>query len=107
MAWQDIKGNCGTDDNTILVAEAPYHPGYEDASPQEFIKEKGRKFDGGKLEYGLLPPLALVVPPPSPKASVTPPPVRELIPEAIPTTEAVTPIKTPYSILECSFSKKV
>ena len=59
MAWQDIKGNCGTDDNTILVAEAPYNPGYEDASPQEFIKEKGRKFDGGKLEYGLLPPLAL------------------------------------------------
>jgi len=40
-----------------LLAEAPYHPGYEDAAfaPQE----KGRKFDGGKLEYGLLPPLAL------------------------------------------------
>jgi hypothetical protein len=40
-----------------LVSEAPYHPGYEDAAmaPQE----KGRKFDGGKLEYGLLPPLAL------------------------------------------------
>jgi hypothetical protein len=40
------------------VEEAPYHPGYEDAvmAPQE---TKGRKFDGGKLEYGLLPPLAL------------------------------------------------
>ena len=47
-----------------LVAEAPYHPGYEDAVPQ-FPAETtpretaGRKFDGGKLEYGLLPPLAL------------------------------------------------
>jgi hypothetical protein len=40
-----------------LLSEAPYHPGYEDAAmgPQEI----GRKFDGGKLEYGLLPPLAL------------------------------------------------
>jgi hypothetical protein len=38
-----------------LVAEAPYHPGYEDAS----FTNAGRKFDGGKLEYGLLPPLAL------------------------------------------------
>ena len=38
-----------------LVDEAPYNPGYEDAS---FMKA-GRKFDGGKLEYGLLPPLAL------------------------------------------------
>ena len=38
-----------------LVDEAPYHPGYEDAS----FTIAGRKFDGGKLEYGLLPPLAL------------------------------------------------
>jgi hypothetical protein len=38
-----------------LVEEAPYHPGYEDAS----FTNAGRKFDGGKLEYGLLPPLAL------------------------------------------------
>ena len=60
-----------------FVEEAPYHPGYEDAvtypgvSPIAAYKfpqtwstanpemEKGRKFDGGKLEYGLLPPLAL------------------------------------------------
>jgi len=41
-----------------LVAEAPYHPGYEDVG-YEPAKEEGRKFDGGKLEYGLLPPLAL------------------------------------------------
>ena len=41
-----------------LVDEAPYHPGYEEAAmaPQEV---QGRKCDGGKLEYGLLPPLAL------------------------------------------------
>jgi hypothetical protein len=38
-----------------LVDEAPYNPGYEDAS----FTTAGRKFDGGKLEYGLLPPLAL------------------------------------------------
>ena len=55
-----------------LVSEAPYHPGYEDAAVSvgqklspcqahdlESQKEAGRKFDGGKLEYGLLPPLAL------------------------------------------------
>lgn len=57
MAWQDSKGNRGTDDNVRLVAEAPYHPGYEDAII--LPTDKGRKFDGGKLEYGLLPPLAL------------------------------------------------
>ena len=55
MAWQDNKGNRGTDDNVKLVEEAPYHPGYEDA----VIENKGRKFDGGKLQYGLLPPAAL------------------------------------------------
>ena len=38
-----------------LVEEAPYHPGYEDAS----FTTAGRKFDGGKLEYGLVPPYAL------------------------------------------------
>jgi hypothetical protein len=38
-----------------LVEEAPYNPGYEDAS----FTTAGRKFDGGKLEYGLLPPHAL------------------------------------------------
>ena len=37
------------------VEEAPYNPGYEGAS----FTTAGRKFDGGKLEYGLLPPLAL------------------------------------------------
>lgn len=47
-----------------LVAEAPYHPGYEDAVLNKEWNEQlnqpiGRKFDGGKLEYGLLPPLAL------------------------------------------------
>jgi hypothetical protein len=83
MAWQDNRGNKGTDDNVRLVAEAPYHPGYEDAvvhngasvsAPVNFqsatgsssplfggagVTEVGRKFDGGKLEYGLLPPYAL------------------------------------------------
>lgn len=64
MAWQDSKGNRGTDDNVRLVAEAPYHPGYEDAAMNKEWNEQlkqpiGRKFDGGKLEYGLLPPLAL------------------------------------------------
>jgi hypothetical protein len=45
-------------DSDKLVSEAPYHPGYEDAViPNN--ETKGRKFDGGKLEYGLLPPLAL------------------------------------------------
>lgn len=48
-----------------LLAEAPYHPGYEDVGFPQFPinhtpkEEAGRKFDGGKLEYGLLPPLAL------------------------------------------------
>lgn len=66
MAWQDSKGDRGTDDNVRLVAEAPYHPGYESAVPmykdmieQTAKQSTGRKFDGGKLEYGLLPPLAL------------------------------------------------
>jgi hypothetical protein len=60
MSWQDNKGNRGTDDSARIVAEAPYHPGYEDAAMGPTVKEIiGRKFDGGKLEYGLLPPLAL------------------------------------------------
>ena len=41
-----------------LLAEAPYHPGYEYVGYETTIT-KGRKFDGGKLEYGLLPPYAL------------------------------------------------
>jgi hypothetical protein len=49
--------------NSKLVEEAPYHPGYEDAAMQNHLESihaiSGRKFDGGKLEYGLLPPLAL------------------------------------------------
>jgi hypothetical protein len=48
-----------------LVKEAPYHPGYEDAAVQDIVKASqtaitgGRKFDGGKLQYGLVPPNAL------------------------------------------------
>lgn len=54
-----------------LVEEAPYHPGYESAvvmtkdmiewteRMEKSSQVKGRKFDGGKLEYGLLPPKAL------------------------------------------------
>lgn len=48
-----------------FVEEAPYQPGYEDASSSDIIKASqnattgGRKFDGNKLQYGLLPPLAL------------------------------------------------
>jgi len=41
--------------NYKLVEEAPYQPGYEDA----FNTSIGRKFDGGKLEYGLVPPHGL------------------------------------------------
>ena len=51
------------DESVKLVSEAPYHPDYEDVVPQfpkeTTPREEGRKFDGGKLEYGLLPPLAL------------------------------------------------
>jgi hypothetical protein len=59
MAWQDSMGNKGTDDNVRIVAEAPYHPGYEDVGFDTLEQVVGRKFDGGKLEYGLVPPLAL------------------------------------------------
>jgi len=48
-----------------LVSEAPYHPGYEDASVKDIVKASqttttgGRKFDGGKLQFSLLPTNAL------------------------------------------------
>jgi hypothetical protein len=59
-----------------ILEEAPYHPGYESASSEDIIKTSiagyqdmvkasqtatsgGRKFDGGKPQYGLLPPNAL------------------------------------------------
>jgi len=48
-----------------IVEEAPYQPGYEGASPEDIVKASqtattgGRKFDGGKPQYGLLPPNAL------------------------------------------------
>lgn len=48
-----------------LVDEAPYNPGYEGVSSKDLIVDSqnattgGRKFDGGKLRYGLVPPLAL------------------------------------------------
>jgi len=48
-----------------ILEEAPYNPGYEGVSVKDLIKKSqnaktgGRKFDGGKLQYGLLPPLAL------------------------------------------------
>jgi len=48
-----------------IVEEAPYQPGYEGASSEDIVKASqtattgGRKFDGGKPQYGLLPPNAL------------------------------------------------
>ena len=45
--------------------EAPYNPGYEGVSVKDLIKKSqnattgGRKFDGNKLQYVLIPPLAL------------------------------------------------
>ena len=54
--WLD---NSFDTDAVRLVSEAPYHPGYEDVGYETAKLEVGRKFDGGKLEYGLLPPLAL------------------------------------------------
>jgi Domain of unknown function (DUF5664) len=51
----DYSGGASVSAPVNLVQEAPYNPGYEDAS----FTTAGRKFDGGKLEYGLLPPLAL------------------------------------------------
>ncbi len=64
MSYESISVSPGVDTITLnsdrIVAEAPYHPGYEDAAMGPTVKDTiGRKFDGGKLEYGLLPPLAL------------------------------------------------
>ena len=48
-----------------LKEEAPYNPGYEGVAAKDLIKKSqnaktgGRKFDGGKPQYGLLPPMAL------------------------------------------------
>ena len=48
-----------------IVKEAPYNPGYEGVSVEDLVKKSqsaktgGRKFDGGKPQYGLLPPNAL------------------------------------------------
>jgi hypothetical protein len=53
MAWQDSKGNSGTDDNVFVARATPEMEQYTNSITQ------GRKFDGGKLEYGLLPPHAL------------------------------------------------
>ena len=52
-------------DAARLASEAPYHPGYEGAAVKDIVKASqtattgGRKFDGGKLQYGLVPPNAL------------------------------------------------
>ena len=83
MAWQDSSGNRGVDDNTVTLGAAgssshifggagangsgpPFDISASITSPASLeMKEytnfttQGRKFDGGKLEYGLLPPLAL------------------------------------------------
>ena len=54
MIWKDLnKGIKGTDD-TVFVIQAP--PGMQEDTKST---TQGRKFDGGKLEYGLLPPYAL------------------------------------------------
>ena len=48
-----------------IVEEAPYNPGYESVAAKDLVKKSqnattgGRKFDGGKPRYGLLPPLAM------------------------------------------------
>ena len=57
MAWQDSMGNRGTDDNVAL--ETPEMKRYTESLQLNPPLRIGRKFDGGKLEYGLLPPLAL------------------------------------------------
>lgn len=48
MAYQDSLGNRGVDDNTVTIGTAGSN-----------YDIQGRKFDLGKLEYGLLPTLAL------------------------------------------------
>jgi len=58
-------GDITNEEAAKLVAEAPYHPGYEGAAVKDIVKASqtattgGRKFDGGKLQYGLVPPNAL------------------------------------------------
>ena len=70
MSPEELKINQWLDKNfdtdaARLVSEAPYHPGYEDVASQDIVKSSqtattgGRKFDGGKLQYGLIPPNAL------------------------------------------------
>lgn len=80
MAWQDAKGNRGVDDNVVTAgalgsnstifggtgANGSGPPSAKMTAPivTETLQldsplTTGRKFDGGKLEYGLLPPLAL------------------------------------------------
>lgn len=56
MAWQDSKGNSGIGDNVFAKITAPASPEMKEYTN---FTMQGRKFDGGKLEYGLLPPLAL------------------------------------------------
>ena len=58
MARQDNMGNRGTDDNVRLISEMTSTPMSKEMKEWE-EKTKGRKFDSGKLEYGLLPPHAL------------------------------------------------
>lgn len=44
-----------------LKEQAPYNPGYEGVSAKDLAKNKapdGRKFDGDKLRYDLIPPYA-------------------------------------------------
>jgi hypothetical protein len=79
MAWQDSKGNRGVDDNIFEGACGSSSPifggaGANGSGPPSAKMTSpvmtetlqldtplttGRKFDGGKLEYGLLPPYAL------------------------------------------------
>jgi hypothetical protein len=51
MAWQDNMGNRGTDDNVTTLKAL--------IEQSQHAKTGGRKFDGGKLQYGLIPPQAL------------------------------------------------
>jgi hypothetical protein len=49
---------------TLKIQDAPFTGQFSKQQIQDAIKESqnattgGRKFDGGKLQYGLLPPLA-------------------------------------------------
>jgi hypothetical protein len=83
MAYQDNLGNRGVDDNTVTIGAAGSNytifggiGANGSCSPMDIsakitatsspemeeytnLTMQGRKFDGGKLMYGLLPPLAL------------------------------------------------